>query len=472
MATKKERSVEELYRDDPDRADAEVFGRKAAKGRVAAAGEAASRRGFLGGAGLAAMSAAVGGPIVYSAAMPGGLVPAALAQGAPAAPGQGSGTAAAAPAPAAPAGPQPFDYPGKARGLMLLQDRPLVAETPEHMLDDATTPTDRFFVRNNGQIAADITNPDAHAFVIDGEVNAPLRLTVGELKSRYRAVTYRLQMECGGNGRSFFSPQARGNQWGNGAIGCAEWTGVPLRDLLRAAGLKDSARFTGNYGADPHLSGDTSRQSISRGMPIAKALERHTLVAFAMNGQPIPHIHGGPVRLITPGWPGSLSHKWLTRIWIRDKPHDGAGMGGTSYRVPIVPIVPGSNVDGRENFADMTSMPLRSILTSHANGTRLAKGTRSLDIRGAAWAGDLDVQRVHVSTNFGQTWKAMRLAAPKNRYDWRRWSGSIQFPTDGYYEVWVRGQDSTGKYQPHTAGNWNPQGYGANSFHRIAMLIG
>ena len=454
--TKLERSVGELYRDDPARAEAEIFGRRAeARG--------ASRRGFLGGAGLAAMTAAVGGTIVYSDLLPEGLIPAAMAQTAAPPP--------AAPA-AAPSGPQPLTYPGKSNGLILLQDRPLVAETPEHLLDDATTPTDKFFVRNNGQIGPEITNPDAHVVVIDGEVNTPLRLTVGQLKSRFRAVTYRLQMECGGNGRSAFSPQARGNQWGNGAIGCAEWTGVPLRDVLKAAGVKPSAIHTGYFGADPHLSGDAARQSISRGTPMAKAMDRHTLVAFAMNGQPIPHIHGGPVRIITPGWPGSTSPKWLTRVWVRDKVHDGAGMGGTSYRIPTVPIVPGSNVDGRENFADMQSMPVRSILTSHANGTKLAKGTRRLDIRGAAWAGDLDVRRVDVSVDFGQTWRPMRMSELRNRYDWRRWNGTIEFPTDGYYEVWTRAQDRSGRYQPHVAANWNPQGYGANPFHRIAVLIG
>lgn len=451
MTGKTERSIEELYRDDPERADAMAFGRTAEP----------SRRGFLGGAGLAAMSAAVGGPIVYSASMPGGLMPAAMAQ-----------TAPAASAPAAPRGPQLLQFPGKDSGLLLLQDRPLVAETPEHLLDDATTPISRFFIRNNGQIPQEIANPDAFSFVIDGEVNQSLRLTVGELKSRFRAVTYRLQMECGGNGRSFFQPATRGNQWGNGAIGVAEWTGVPLRDVLRAAGLKPGAKFTGHFGADPHLSGTPGQLAISRGMPIEKGMERHTIVAFAMNGQPIPHIHGGPVRLIVPGWPGSLSAKWFNRLQVRATPHDGPGMGGTSYRVPTIPIVPGTAVDGRTNFTDMTSMPVRGILTSHANGTRLPAGTRSLDIRGAAWAGDLDVQRVHVSTNFGQTWRTMRLADLKNRYDWRRWSGSLNFPTDGYYEIWVRAQNTAGRYQPHAPANWNPQGYEANPFHRVAVLIG
>jgi DMSO/TMAO reductase YedYZ molybdopterin-dependent catalytic subunit len=190
-----------------------------------------------------------------------------------------------------------------------------------------------------------------------------------------------------------------------------------------------------------------------------------------MNGQPIPHIHGAPLRLIVPGWPGSLSQKWLTRITIRDRIHDGQGMGGTSYRVPQRPIVPGSNSNGAD-FVEMESMPVRSILSSHAHGTRLPAGTRSLDLRGAAWAGDNTVSAVHVSTDFGATWQAMQVAAPANRHAWQRWTGRVSLPSDGYYEVWYRATDSDGRMQPHTAANWNPQGYGANPVSRAAILVG
>jgi hypothetical protein len=147
-------------------------------------------------------------------------------------------------------------------------------------------------------------------------------------------------------------------------------------------------------------------------------------------------------------------------------------MGGTSYRVPTVPIVPGSNVDGKTNFTDMTSMPIRSIITAPANGARLAAGTRQLPVRGAAWDGDREVQRVEVSLDAGQRWQPMGMTKPKNRYDWVRWTGTLSLPSDGYFELWVRATDSRGVAQPHVATNWNPQGYGANPFHRIAVLVG
>ncbi|GAA0578851.1 molybdopterin-dependent oxidoreductase [Craurococcus roseus] len=434
-----ERGLQELYRADPERADALVWG----------------RRGALRGGALAAMGAALGAAIPFAGRLPAGLVPAALAQGAP----------------AAGDGPKPLRMDGKAP-LVVLGERPLVAETPEHLLDDEVTPEDKFFIRMNGQIPEPFAgDPRAWKLRVDGEVNAPLELALGEIESRFPLVTRRLQMECGGNGRSFFAPETRGNQWANGAISCAEWTGVRLRDLLRAAGMKEGAKHTGHFGADPHLSGDPNRQAISRGMRIEKALDEDTLVALRMNGRPIPHIHGAPVRLLVPGWPGSLSQKWLTRVTLLDRPHTGAGMGGTSYRVPVRPIVPGSRDDGK-GFADMESMPVRSILTNVAHGARLPAGTRALDVRGFAWAGDQAVRAMHVSTDFGATWREAQLAAPANRHAWQRWTARLALPSDGYYEVWYRATDSEGRMQPHAAGNWNPQGYGANPLSRIAVLVG
>lgn len=429
-----ERSLRELYAEDAARADALAFG----------------RRGALKGASLAALGAALGAGIPFSRQMPAGYLPAALAQG---------------------DAPAMLRMDGKA-ALIMLGERPLVAETPETLLDDAVTPTDKFFIRNNGQIPeAFAGDPKGWKIRIEGEVNTPLELTLGELEQRFPLVTLQLQMECGGNGRGQFQPQTRGNQWGNGAISNAVWTGVRLRDVLTAAGLKPGASHTGHFGADPHLSGDPNRAAISRGMPIAKAMDEDTLIAIRMNGQPIPNIHGAPVRLLVPGWPGSLSQKWLTRILVRANPHDGAGMGGTSYRVPVRPIVPGSENNGRD-FADMHSMPVRSVLTNLAHGARLAAGTREIDLRGAAWAGDDTVRAVDISVDFGATWRPMQVAAPANRHAWQRWTGKAALPSDGYFEVWYRATDDKGRMQPHLPANWNPQGYGANAISRAAILVG
>jgi len=444
MARKKERSLEELYRDDPERADALVFGRKAKT----------NRRGFLKGAGLTAMTAAVGGAIPFADRLPGGLVPAALAQGT-------SG--------AAPAGPLVLKMDGKAE-LILLQEKPLNAETPAEMLDDEVTPSEKFFIRNNGLVPEAPANPKAWKITVDGEVNQKLELTVEDLEKKFEQVSYKLQLECGGNGRSGFVPEARGNQWSNGAIGCAEWSGVRLSDVLKAAGLKPSAVYTGHYGADPHLSGDPAKPSISRGVRMDKAMEPHSIIALRMNGKPIPQMHGAPARLVIPGWPGSASAKWLNRIWVRDKEHDGPGMTGASYRVTKIPMVPGAKADNA-NMVILESMPVRSIITNVAHGTELPAGTRKLDLRGHAWAGENTVSAVHVSIDYGATWKAAEVKAPANKYAWQRWTASVEMPSAGYYEAWVRATDSTGRMQPHVVGNWNPQGYGGNAMHRIAVLV-
>ena len=372
-------------------------------------------------------------------------------------------------APAAPKGPKLLEMEGKAR-LAVLGDKPLVAETQAELMDDSVTPTDKLFVRNNGQVPDITGDPKAWKIKIDGEVNTPLELTVGELMSRFPNVTYQLMLECGGNGRSFFSPEARGNQWTNGGAGCPQWTGVRLADVLKAAGLKSSAIYTGHYGADPTLAGETDKPSISRGIPIAKAMEEHTLIAFKLNGKDLPLIHGAPVRLVVPGWAASSSTKWLNRIWIRDKIHDGPGMGGFSYRLTKTPIVPGTKGDEKDTVI-LEAMPVRSVITFPADGTRLAAGTEKLDLRGQAWSGEADIKTVDISTDYGVSWKPAKVDPAPNKYAWQRFTAAVDLPSAGYYEVWAKATDAKGVTQPFVAGNWNPQGYGANPINRIRVLV-
>lgn len=401
-----------------------------------------SRRNLLKGVGIATVGASLA---------PAGV---ALAQGTPAAP-----TAAK--------GPKLLEMEGKAK-LIVLGDKPLNAETPAEMTDDDVTPIDKFFIRNNGLVPDAPADAKAWKIKIDGEVEKPMEITLGDLMSRFPNVSYKMMLECGGNGRSFFSPEARGNQWTNGGAGCAEWTGVRLADVLKAAGVKPSAVYTGHYGADPHLSGDTTKPSISRGVPIAKAMEPHTLIVFKMNGKDLPLIHGGPVRLIVPGWAGSTSTKWLTRIWVRDKEHDGPGMGGFSYRLAKTPIVPGSKGDPKDTVI-LESMPVRAVISFPADGAKLA--SRKLDLRGHAWAGENEVKTVDISTDYGVTWKPAKVDAPPNKYAWQRFTASVDLPSAGYFEVWAKATDSKGVTQPFVAGNWNPQGYGGNPINRIRVLV-
>lgn len=428
-----ERGLFELYANDPERADAVVFDRHPDK----------SRRGFITGASLAAIGAAVGSAIPFGRNMPFGFIPLALAQKA--------GLA----------------VPGK-DGLVVFNDRPWNAETPAHLLDDDVTPVNRHFIRNNGGVP-EKTDPQGWMLTIDGAVNKPLQLSIDDLKKRFKPVSLKLTIECGGNGRAGFNPPTSGNQWTYGAVGNAEWTGVRLADVLEEAGLKPEAVYTGHYGADPHLSGDPKQVSISRGVPIAKAMDPDTIIAFAMNGSALHPLNGAPLRLVAPGWAGSCSQKWLTRIWVRDKVHDGAKMTGDAYRVPGYPVAPVEKVP-KSAFEIIQSMPVKSLITSPQSGVTLAKGTTSLDVRGHAWAGDLAVREVHVSVDFGATWTKAELSPAPNGHSWQRWRAKAALPEHGYYEIWARATDANGTAQPFAVA-WNPKGYLNNAMHRIAVRV-
>ncbi|MDH4049217.1 MAG: sulfite oxidase [Gammaproteobacteria bacterium] len=436
--SEKTRGLHELYNADPEKADELVWGRKS---------DPVTRRGFLTSGSLAAMSAAVGASIPFAHLMPQGLVPAALAQ--------------------SDAG---FRIPGK-EGLIILNDRPVNAETPAHLLDDSITPARYLFVRNNGIApATENVDQDSWTLEIGGEsVARTLSLTIAELKKQFKPYTYQLQLECGGNGRNEFVPGASGNQWSVGAVGCPEWTGVRLADVLDYVGVKDDAVYVAYYGADLHLSGDPAKSPISRGVPMAKAMEKESLLVWAMNGESIPAIHGYPLRLVCGGWPGSVSGKWLRKIVVRNKVHDGEKMTGDSYRIPCEPVAPGSTVPD-EQMCIIESMPVKSVITYPRSGIEHTAGS-SIAVRGHAWAGDRAVRSVSVSIDFGATWQKAKLQRAANRLAWQHWSAAIGFPQKGYYEIWARATDTAGVTQPMVVPGWNPKGYLNNACHRIAVQV-
>jgi DMSO/TMAO reductase YedYZ molybdopterin-dependent catalytic subunit len=428
--------INALYSKDSIAADKLLWGRKSS---------ALSRRGFLKNSGLLAMSTALGATIPFARYMPAGLIPAAFA-----------------------AENSAIDIPGK-DGLMVLNDRPLDAETPAHLLDDEITPNRRMFVRNNG-IPPEGINPDTWQLEISGEsCLRPDNFTIADLKQRFETVTLQLQLECGGNGRSQFIPAASGSQWTTGAVGCPRFTGVRLRDVLNYCGVMDDAVYIGYFGADTHVSGDASLTPISRGVPIAKALEFESLIAFEMNGEPIPLQNGYPLRLICAGWPGSVSGKWLNRIVVRNQVHDGARMAAPAYTVPRIQVAPGSQV-ADEDMRIIESMPIKSLITFPESGISHERRQR-LIVRGHAWAGDDQVSGVFISIDFGATWLPTAVNPAVNRLAWQNWAGWIQFREVGYYEIWIRAMDNKGRSQPMMVPGWNPGGYVNNACHRIAVQV-
>ena len=425
-----ERGLFELYRRDPDEADRLLFGRESYP----------DRRGFLKGAGLATMGAMVGTTIPFHRNIPANFIPVALAA--------------------------QDKIEGK-DGLTVFNDRPVNAETLPQFLDDAITPTKNHFIRNNG-IAPGSFDAKGWKLTIDGLVDKPMTLTIDELKKKFEVVTAALQIECGGNGRGFFDPPAKGNQWTYGAVGCSRWTGVRLADVLKAAGVKKNVIYTAHVGADTHLSGKEGKLSLSRGVPIAKAMQPQNLIAFAQNDGPIHPMNGAPLRIVMPGWPGSFSQKWLTRVWLRDVVHDGPKMTGAAYRLPPRPVAPGQKVDTKK-MVFIESMPVKSLITNPATG--LKTSDKKIEVRGHAWAGDLTVKEVQISIDFGATWIKAKLDAPVNPYAWQNWRAEVSFPQTGYYEIWAKATDSKGVGQPHAIA-WNPKGYLNNSMHRVAVTVG
>jgi DMSO/TMAO reductase YedYZ molybdopterin-dependent catalytic subunit len=200
-----------------------------------------------------------------------------------------------------------------------------------------------------------------------------------------------------------------------------------------------------------------------------KALEDETLLAFAMNGEDIPALHGHPLRLVCGGWPASTCGKWVTRILVRDRVHDGAKMGGTAYRVPCEPVAPGTEVSD-EDMCIIESMPVKSLITFPKSGL-MTKRDETLVLRGHAWAGDRAVSRVDISRDFGATWQSAGLSPPPNRLSWQRWQAEVAFDRPGYYELWARATDDAGVAQPMVLPAWNPKGYLNNACHRIAVQV-
>jgi len=403
------------------------------------------RRSFVKNSVLGSFAALLGTEIVYGAKMLEGYTPLALQD------------------------PDPFKLFKKHKDMLVLNDKPWNIESAAHLLDDKITPNSAMFIRNNGRIPENI---DASNWVltIDGEsIKQPKSYSLSDIKTKFKQHTYQLTLECGGNGRSEYDPPAKGNQWSVGAVHCASWTGVRLKDILNDVGMKDDAVYIAYHSADTHLSGDPSKEPISRGCPVSKAMEEETLLAFQMNGKDIPLAHGYPLRLVAGGWPASVSGKWVNRISVRDIVHDGPKMTGTAYRVPCKSVAPGEKVKD-EDMCIIESMPVKSLITYPKTGAMIKK-EKTLSIRGHAWAGDFEVSKMEYSIDFGATWERCTLDKPSNRLAWQHFSADIKFPKTGYYEVWARATDSNGVSQPMVVPGWNPKGYLNNACHRIAVKV-
>ena len=271
-------------------------------------------------------------------------------------------------------------------------------------------------------------------------------------------------IECTGNGRAFYSPKVPGVQWGRGAIGNAEWSGPTVAEVLKLAGLSSGAAFLETDGADK---GVAATPDFVRALPMSKATHIATLLALNMNGRPLPDIHGGPVRLIVPGWDGTSSVKWVVRISPVAQQTGGFFMN-PAYRMPRHPVAPGTAAKPGE-LEVVEGMPVKSAITSPEDQAKLPLSPAT--IRGFAWAGEQSIERVEISTDGGSRWRDAQLSSPKLPFAWRLFQLDWRPNDRGYYTILSRATDSAGRVQPIVAA-WNPSGYLWNAIDRVGVTVG
>jgi DMSO/TMAO reductase YedYZ molybdopterin-dependent catalytic subunit len=353
----------------------------------------------------------------------------------------------------------PVAIPGK-RPMILHNDRPEDLETPASGFDRWLTPVDIFFVRQHIPRPAPI-DPAAHRIAINGLVSKPVELSVADLQ-KLPQYTVPATLECTGNGRGFYTPKVPGIQWRRGAVGNAEWRGPRLSDVMKLAGMNESAAYIEIDGADK---GVASTPDFIRSMPVKKAMHPATLLALTMNGE-TPQMHGFPVRLIVPGWDGTSWVKWVTRLTAQAQPNNGFFMN-PGYRIPRYNLPPGTPARPTD-LEVIEGMPVKSSIMSPDDEAKLAAGT--ITIRGIAWAGENAVERVDVSTDGGSTWRSAGLSTQKLPFAWRLWQIVWKPERPGYYTILSRATDTAGRVQPFVPA-WNPSGYLWNGIDRIEVTV-
>jgi DMSO/TMAO reductase YedYZ molybdopterin-dependent catalytic subunit len=353
-----------------------------------------------------------------------------------------------------------FTVPGK-RPMILHNEFPEDLESLPEYLATWITPIDSFFVRQH--LPRPKIDRAAFRLEVGGMVNNKSSLSIEDLKKLPQS-NVPATLECAGNGRGNFRPRMPGLQWTKGAIGNAEWRGPRLKDVLARAGASSNAAFADFNGADV---GVGKTPDFIRSIPMRKLTHEATILALEMNGQPLPEIHGGPVRLIVPGWDGASWVKWLNSIELTEQMHGGFYMN-PAYRYPRRPVAPGQPAKPEEMDV-LEGMAVKSFFAKPAAGIAVKLGSSVL-LTGAAWAGEERVTRVEVSTDGGMQWRDATLSRQNFPFAWRIWTFEWKPPQPGYQTLCCRATDSGNRTQPIDA-VWNPPGYLNNSIERLGVIV-
>ena len=342
--------------------------------------------------------------------------------------------------------------------------RPFDAETPVREFRPFLTPNHRFFVRSHfGSPPPDAITEANWTLRIGGLVERPQRFTLKDLR-QLDVATITAVVQCSGNGRAFHRPKVPGVQWERGAVGNAEWTGVRLRDLLAKAGVHAGAHHVQFQGADRPVV--ASVPLFTRSIPLEKALHPDTILAYEMNGRPLPLLHGAPLRVITPGWMADSCIKWLTEITVSQDEAQGYYMQ-TAYRYPTRPVVPGEAI-AASDLKPVEEMTVKSLIAAPQEGESVKSGP--VTIQGMAWSGEAKVVKVEVSFDEGKTWESARLVGEDRPYAWRQWQLIWKAKAAGTFTILCRATDANGEQQPATT-PWNPSGFLWNGWDRVTVTV-
>ena len=356
--------------------------------------------------------------------------------------------------------------PGK-KPLIKLSYRPPNYETPVEYFRTAITPNDAFFVRYHLSDIPEVTAKEWKLAVGGDGADGQIELSFDDLK-KMPAFEVVAVNQCSGNRRGLFQPHVVGVEWGYGAMGCARWKGARLKDVLDKVGLKKEAIEIVLDGADGAIVDKTP--DFVKSIPVWKAIEETTLIAYEMNGQPLPHFNGFPARIVLPGWTGTYWMKHVTSIKAAIKPYDGFWMK-SAYRIPLgkFPLVSRFTSQDTDTNTPITEMVVNSLITSHADGASVKAGAK-VSIGGIAWDGGYGIREVEVSADGGKNWSTATLGQDIGRYAFRIFNFDFTTKARGKSVVMARATNKIGQSQT-TELILNPAGYHHNVIHAVTLNV-
>jgi DMSO/TMAO reductase YedYZ molybdopterin-dependent catalytic subunit len=347
--------------------------------------------------------------------------------------------------------------------------RPPNFETPVRYFDQLFTPNEAFFVRYHLAGIPRVQAADWRLAIGGDSVERPLQLGLPQLRGEFERVEIAAVCMCSGNRRGLSQPHVPGVQWGHGAIGNALWAGARLKDVLARAGLKKDAVEIVFDGADSAALAATP--DFIKSVPVWKALDENTLIAYEMNGQALPHWNGFPARLVVPGWTATYWVKHLTSIDALSSPYKGFWMN-PAYRIPKgrFPVVDRFVTQDTETTTPITEMVVNSLIVAPAQPAAARPG-ETVEVRGIAWDGGYGIASVEVSEDSGAVWRTAELAPDPGRFSWRQWRYRFRAERPGKYAIMARAANRAGATQTFDL-IFNPAGYHNNVVQRLDIIVG